>query len=596
LSAIINILVHYFIPFRTLKTSRRINILTKVVKTFLIGVLLILLAGMLLLWWFSYEQLTTRLLALYGKPEKLLLFQTLYFTPSRYHLLQAIGNGALLLMLVGMYWWKNIAAWIAIHIEAVYISLSTVANRSRSVWASLSGVEKTIATFCIAGVAVFKLYCLPLFFLHTDEITSYLYMVERGAPVVMSYYPGPNNHILYLLVVCIFKPFVEDPFYLMKLPAWGISVAVSWVFFICLKKYFRFSLALMGMLLLSLAPSVFLYSVFGRGYILMLLFSMLSFFATLQIIKNRNLRMYWHLYVLSGILGCYTLVTFVYPQLALGAVILLILISEKEYKLLKTFSCYHLVLGFGVLLLYLPVFVFSGLSSIIANPWVQRISWQDAWSGFPELVKGALEYITHAGSIGMVAALVLFVLSIYLLIRSGRKKEAFLLFSFLVLPFVIVLLQRVTPFDRVWMYLVFPFCICLLILIEAIIGRVKMRSGLRYTAVLGVVVLLWMAGVYLYRIAAASHGVYDEVGEITSDIVATGATRVYTNDDTYNSYLRYHYHRRGIPTVPFVGTPSDSMVYEYRLQAPGMFFAEADKKERYQLLRKNEFIEVYKLK
>ena len=113
-----------------------------------------------------------------------------------------------------------------------------------------------------------------------------------------------------------------------------------------------------------------------------------------------------------------------------------------------------LVAGFLTLLLYSPVIVFgSGLSSLIGNEIVKSLSWSTFVENLdPRLLKAWNKWMIGIGSIFEFLFLGGFLISVLFYPRVSNQKlplQAFLALAVAVL----LVLQRVSPLPRIWIYL-----------------------------------------------------------------------------------------------------------------------------------------------
>jgi 4-amino-4-deoxy-L-arabinose transferase-like glycosyltransferase len=216
--------------------------------------------------------------------------------------------------------------------------------------------------------------------------------------------------------------------------------------------------ALLAAALVACTPILVDFSVNARGYTLMCLFSCLILWIA-GILRNQSSFTGWLLLSLFSILGFYTLPVMVYP---VSTVFLWLLVS---WVVKDITSNSRGIFIFGLIvtsistilitfLLYSPILIFgSGFSSITSNEFVQSQSWLDflqsvqsriprVWEDWNYLVPSWVAIITIVGFILLV---------IFEWRRFNHKIPVWI--PTLISISILIVLQRVTPWPRVWLFL-----------------------------------------------------------------------------------------------------------------------------------------------
>lgn len=326
-------------------------------------------------------------------------------------------------------------------------------------WINFSKTEKQIILLLFFCLLVMRLLFLFNWEYYEDEAFSYQYLVSKGILTTLTYYPGPNNHVLYNLICSFLNYSSLSEIWVMRLP----SVIVSGlIFYICiplLKTKFDFRTSLIISLLTQFCFNFFLYSFQGRGYALEVLFVVLAFYGLYKNSKGRD-ENYIFLFIVSSVLGLYTIPIFVYPLISI--VTFNLLLNRIDFKTLF-YSC--VVIGGGAVLCYFPIFIVSGVDSVVANDWVKSLGITHVLREFPHYINGLQDWLWDFPSYGIIFSLGLFIL---MLLRFGLKKWFwFAVLSFLI-PFSLIILQGVLPFPRVWTYLTLLQGVCVGFLISQI--------------------------------------------------------------------------------------------------------------------------------
>ncbi|MDO1446040.1 hypothetical protein Q0590_07245 [Rhodocytophaga aerolata] len=342
---------------------------------------------------YSYEEFTASIASSIGQPEKLAKFRELLLTQERFSLLRIISFfSSSIWVAILPFLWKQ-----AVSVPAVTSRIAAYSNKQIkkyvSFWQAMPITIKYMAGILLLLIILSRFYFLFRFPFHVDERFTYLYFVDKGFLVSMTYYPGPSNHIFYTLICNFFDLFIADPVVVMKLPALLISIALSVVFWLIISQYFTYSIALLIAALFSFAEPVFYYSIQGRGYILLMFLTLIATQNAIKITQSNRLSFSYFFWLgVSATLGFYTLPIFLYPFVSLLLFITWQLIIQRNYTFFQPLFITCMAIAGSVFILYLPVIVFNGWRALIANSWVAPIPWQEFIPFFPQhLLKLASE-------------------------------------------------------------------------------------------------------------------------------------------------------------------------------------------------------------
>src|SRR5690606_38942806 len=136
--------------------------------------------------------------------------------------------------------------------------------------------------------------------------------VSKGFPVIATYYPAPNNHILSNLLSCIVQIFTDNTLLIMRLPSFIFSMVLGVVLFLFYRKHFSYFTAITAYLFYSLSFEINFYAVQGRGYLLLTLCSFLLMITCFKFTSTQK-RAYLLAFIFISIAGFYTIPTFLYP-------------------------------------------------------------------------------------------------------------------------------------------------------------------------------------------------------------------------------------------------------------------------------------------
>lgn len=293
---------------------------------------------------------------------------------------------------------------------------------------------------------LFSIYCAFTVAVSIDEALTYISYIKpwpiyRG----LVYYPEPNNHVFYTFLVYIFHqlPFGSDLIKMRIIPV--IVSLITWcVAFSFVKKYYSEKVSLFVVAVTSILFMSIYYSFLARGYSLIVLFFVIGLYATFNIIKEGSKAKDWILFTLSGILGAYTIPSFLYPFFTLNLIILIF-----NYKNIKQQIVYNLVAGITILLLYTPIILVEGIGALSNNPFVKPMDRIWIIQHLLPFFKDALENIF---GIPLIPVLILLVAALFFAVRNKNKFTLSLWAIFCITPFVILTIHSVIPFTRTFVY------------------------------------------------------------------------------------------------------------------------------------------------
>lgn len=464
-------------------------------------------------WSSDYNSFTYQILVSQNRLEKLDLLRTNFLTPTIFFLLRTFS--IILILFWGMlFYCRN---KIISFFEFFLKKIQNYCTSEVFFLKSLSNREKVFLIISLLSLSLVRIFCSFYLPIQEDEAFTYVYFVYPGILVSSSYYPGPNNHVFYSLIVCLSKPFFFHPLWLLRAPNIFISCINNYLIFRIICKQINYKQGLLGTVIFSLLPFSFLYSFLGRGYVLQFFFLLIALNIQLsQKPQTQILRLFW---ILSCSLGFYTVPTFLYPFLGLC-----FLRIWKKDRIQKTFLDSLLVLSL-VLLFYSPILLFN-FDSFLKNNWIKSIEFSSFLSQF-------FLYWYHLFDLLFGLKYTVFLLSgIILLLFLFRNKinflglKYFLIFSFL--GCIATFLQQVLPPIRVWIYLSFFFIWSLLEILQG--------SKWKHILLLGLSFYFVFYTFFNFYQSDKKGGSFREISKKT---IQSQAKSIYTNDPTYFTFLQY---------------------------------------------------------
>ncbi|MCC3152965.1 hypothetical protein Q3A66_08580 [Hymenobacter sp. BT770] len=333
--------------------------------------------------------------------------------------------------------------------------------------ARLSTREQWVAGLCLALLTVSRIYFGIVKSYHSEEVASYDFFISRGLLAVTSFYPIPNNHVLPNTLNWLFFQVSPNVWFTLRLPVLLISTAGTMVLFAGLVRIATFRTALIALTLFSWMQLSMYNAVAGRGYWLLMTLAGIHFFAMLALARRLPFpRAAWAVLLLTGVLGCFTVPAFVYVVVSAASYLGLVFLLERDWR-----SIWHTGwVGSGILvgasLLYFPLLLISGWRLLLANGYVASLPWDfflRELASFSWFTEGTL-----AGQRTIGAFLFIVVVFATLLLlnpkRNGRlspelqravRNLCLPAIWFILLPYILISIQRVLPPERVLLYKAF---------------------------------------------------------------------------------------------------------------------------------------------
>lgn len=357
-------------------------------------------------------------------------------------------------------------------------------------------------TVCVLTLAAVALRLLFLFDpIEWDEATTFIRFASRPLWFLISWYAEPNNHVFHSSLVHFSTlAFGSEP-WAVRLPAFIAGVLVVPATYVLGALAHDRHTALIGGALAVVSPLLINNSASARGYSMLCLFALLLAIAVVYAIQRDN-RLAWFSAAVFSALGFYTIPTMIYAvAVVLVWAAALCLPGKPELippRLLLRRSL-EFVSGAMALatVLYLPILVISGPKAILANRWVQPLTWPELADLFAYRAS-VLWTHWHANTpTGLKAMLVIGAAVGVMRAYSSWRQLPVLCGAVVLAP--ILLLQRVAPYPRVFVFLL-PFY--LLASASGIAWSVKWLGRSRDPVLIRVIILvaILLSGTIAYNV------------------------------------------------------------------------------------------------
>ena len=415
--------------------------------------------------------------------------------------------------------------------------------------AGLSLSRPSTATLLLAGLPTVVAVGIRIAFLSQpmryDEALTFNEFASHPLYYGLSYYPDPNNHLLNtLLMHLVFVALGNQP-WVLRLPAFVAGVLLAPATFTLARQLFDQRAAVLAATLVAASSYLVEYSTNARGYTL----QALAFVVLLSLVligARRGSLSALLLAALVGGIGGFAVPTMLYSVVIAAAWLLVELRRQPVIGIRPGhLAAVALLLALVVALAYLPVSIVSGPDKLAFNRFVVPLDLADLAMELPRSLLRTFELWNRDVPLPLAAVLVVgFVL-------ASPRVPLGLIGLGVCLAFV--LLQRVAPFERVWLFL--------LPLYFAIVsgGLARFVDGgwlaLAFGAVLSFVTLT--SGSVLN---STETGVFPDAEAVARSLAPRLAPQdaVVTQVPASLPELQYYFPRSGLPTNVLVRAPAEA--------------------------------------
>ncbi len=315
----------------------------------------------------------------------------------------------------------------------------------------------------MAATVIFRLVRIYDGMTH-DE--SYTFMVFSSSSLfnALSNYHLPNNHVLNSLLIFFSTRIFGIQPWAVRLPALLAGLLLIPATYALAKSMYDRYAALISALLVAILPGAILYSTSARGYSMVALFTILTLWLANYLRRTKNL-FAWFLLVLFSALGFYSVPVFLFPFGMVFAWLFFenLVSNPGVYDSKVVFIKYWLLAGLAtavlVLILYSPIFLYSGADKVFANPFVTPEGWIGYFPSIPgHLLTAWREWTGGISPVWTYGLILGFLLSLVFHRRLTWQRFPLHL-ALLIWIAVLILVQRPARLTKIWVFLQAPFMI-----------------------------------------------------------------------------------------------------------------------------------------
>ena len=424
--------------------------------------------------------------------------------------------------------------------------------------------ERTAAEILALGLIVALGLALRLRFMNepvrSDEAYTYNEYATRSTYDAVSLYTFPNNHLLHTLFVHAAVRSLGGAPWVLRLPAFVAGVALIPATYLMTRRFAGGSAGLFAAALAAASDPLVSYSVNGRGYTMLALFTV-GMAAAAKGLTTEGRWRDWAAFTLIPPLGFFTIPVMLYPYGGIVAWLLLAKLTGRARPMrVDRLITSGLFAGVLTLLAYAPSMARTGVESVVANKFVAPRPFAEVRRDLP----GSLVDVWDQWNLDVPAPIkygVVIAVVVGLVVRSEERAGLRAIFGLFLSVFAfslaVVLYQSVVPFDRVWLFGLPLYQGVVGAGLGALTGRVRTRG---YTPALAV-----LACVGLSVLVARSDVIPKDSARLTINhgpaIVELLRTRLGPDDAVVSELpcegpLKYYFLVKNMPVEP---------LYDYRI-------------------------------
>lgn len=433
--------------------------------------------------------------------------------------------------------------------ESIIERLNLFFNRSGSVMVGFFKHLLPTTTFyrrlflcLIAFYLIRTTICIFYYPIDFDEADTYMLFSSQGPLVAATFYPLPNNHILFSIITSVTSLLPIDPVYALRLPLLPIGLLAIISMYGLLKKYFSESAALIGASFFIAAYPVFIYSFLARGYLLLLLFFIITLYAIFEFCFTHELKKrHDYLFMVASIGGLYTIPSFLYALAGLYFFVILAMLFQKKSAPIIRVVKNGFVIVIVSAILYLPVLISVKWS--LLKPYMTPVYERgNMFIAFKTTFGYLSKFFLSPDNLIALFFGTSFLIGLIFLLRSkhtfNRAIAGFVIIQLLLCCAVFFIFKQQFP-PKPWMH----FTVIATLLAAAIINTIIKRVSVNPDILLLTIILLISSGTivsYNYKNENTVTG-YNRIAKQCEQIlIEKNIKEVYTGIPYYKTMIDYY--------------------------------------------------------
>ncbi len=404
--------------------------------------------------------------------------------------------------------------------------------------------------FIIFTSSIYKLFYAISLPISYDEAWTYINFTDKGLLSSISYYPAPNNHVLYSVLTNLTNYLPFNQTINIRLPSIFISAFSTFIFYLVFRKMFNNRIAIYITAIFSFLYAIVYYGYLARGYSLVVLAFIICFYGSsrlLDLTLDKNIQWKYYFYLSFGaVLGLYSIPSFLYPYFALTTFLAFNFVYHNDKKGLVNLLISILATTIVTIIIYSPILIVSGLESMSNNGGVQIISRFDVASRLYQHFKETLQFLFYYE---WILLLIIF-LSVFSLIKVKNNPKIKLAIYIILISPLILLIHSTIPFERTWIYLIVPILFLLGVFVHYFFTE---RNSIYFDiSFLFMTIALGISyNTYIKDYSATEAGNMTkfslEADKLSKFLISKKANKIYANHPTLEAHITYSYDEQHIP-------------------------------------------------
>lgn len=317
----------------------------------------------------SYAEFINLVTETYNDSHLIPLFSK-YFTYKRFEQNHTLLPVIIVLEIVILVFILLKYSLIITYLKEVFTEVDNIFEKVYQCIKQLTKFELVVLSLVWLLIIVSRIYLIDLYPFNIDEAESYFCFTNEGIFITSAYYPEPNNHVFYNLLCIPFNYLLNDPLLVMRTPNVIFNIILLLILFCYLLYKTNFSTAIIALILCGSSYGCTIYSVHGRGYMLLCVFAIVGIFSTIQWLETPKSKLYFMLLIITNALGTFTIPIYVLVLLGLGIYVVIYSIHYKKFNLQKSFLKIGIISLLATFVLYTPLILTSGYNALIGNKYV----------------------------------------------------------------------------------------------------------------------------------------------------------------------------------------------------------------------------------
>jgi 4-amino-4-deoxy-L-arabinose transferase-like glycosyltransferase len=298
-----------------------------------------------------------------------------------------------------------------------------------------------------------------------DEAYTWLLFARHPWFVGLSFYDAPNNHVLHTFLAHLSTELFGPSPWALRIPALIAGILCVPATYLAARVQGGRPAGIIAASIVASSSALIEFSTNARGYTLICLFTSTSLFAAQLALHGvrRDVRpgIDWVLLVIATSLGAWANPTMIYPAILIWGWLLITGMTtapvDRRRSLAIRFSTYAIMTGVLTTAFYSPVFLATGLNSVIRNRFVSPLEWPEFLRRLPGGFHETWSVLARDWA-APIPAIILMGIAVAVLGKQNlNSKQSHRPLLAVLIPCIclpaFVAIQRVIPFARVWLFL-----------------------------------------------------------------------------------------------------------------------------------------------